>query len=164
MASIYTNLRTERQYWASTGLSEETFNQLFEQFKQFYVPKKGNSASPYEPLFQDAREALFFILFYYKTYPTLQILGLPFGCSDKSAFEYLEYIKPALKKALEADKRLAVEVFGSQAAFDKAFERVQDIMIDGFEMPVERDKDKQLQAEDCSGKKMSHKGSVVCVR
>jgi len=65
MASIYTNLRTERQYRASTGLSEQTFNQLFEQFKRFYVPKKGNSASPYEPLFQDAREALFFILFYY---------------------------------------------------------------------------------------------------
>jgi len=30
MASIYTNLRTERQYRASTGLSEQTFNQLFE--------------------------------------------------------------------------------------------------------------------------------------
>ncbi len=89
MASIYTNLRTERQYRAATGLSEKTFNQLFEQFKRFYVPKKGNSASPYEPLFQDAREALCFILFYYKTYPTLQILGLQFGCSDKSAFEPL---------------------------------------------------------------------------
>jgi len=67
MASTYTNLRTERQYQASTGLSEQTFNQLFEQFKRFYVPKKGNSASPYEPLFQDAREALFFILFYFIT-------------------------------------------------------------------------------------------------
>ena len=100
MASTYTNLRTERQYRASTGLSEQTFNQLFEQFKRFYVPKKGNSASPYEPLFQDAREALFFSLFYYKTYPTLQILGLLFGCSDKSAFEYLEYIKTCLQEGV----------------------------------------------------------------
>ena len=75
----------------------------------------------------------FILLHYYKTYPTLQILGLLFGCSDKTAFEYLEYIKPALKKALETDKRLAVEVFGSQAAFDKAFEGVKEIMIDGFE-------------------------------
>jgi len=71
----------------------------------------------------------------------------------KLAFEYLESIKPALKKALETDKRLAVEVFGSQAAFDKAFEGVKEIMIDGFEVPVERDKDKRLQAEDYSGKK-----------
>jgi hypothetical protein len=31
MASIYTNLRTERQYPAATGLFEEKFNQLFEQ-------------------------------------------------------------------------------------------------------------------------------------
>jgi hypothetical protein len=164
MASIYTNLRTERQYRAATGLSEEKFNQLFEQFKHFYVPKKGNPASPFEPLFQDAREALFFILFYYKTYPTLQILGLQFGCSDKTAFEYLEYIKPFLKKALEADKRLAVEVFGSQAAFDKAFEGVKDIIIDGFEVPVVRDKDKHLQARTTVVKKMSHQDSVVCVR
>jgi hypothetical protein len=42
---------------------------LFEQFKQFYVPKTGNPASPFEPLFQDAREALFFILFYFITRP-----------------------------------------------------------------------------------------------
>jgi hypothetical protein len=110
-------------------------------------------ASPYKPLFKDAREALFFSLFYYKTYPTLQILGLQFGCSDKSAFEYLESIKPAFKKALEMNKRIAAEVFGSQAAFDKAFEGVKEIMIDGFEVPVERDKDKRLQAEDYSGKK-----------
>ena len=44
-------------------------------------------------------------------------------------------------------------MFGSQAAFDKAFEGVKEIMIDGFEVPVERDKDKRLQAEDYSGKK-----------
>ena len=86
------------------------------------MPKKGNLASPYKPLFKDAREVLFFSLFYYKTYPTLQILGLLFGCSDKSAIEYLEYIKPAFKKALEMNKRIAAEVFGSQAGFDKAFE------------------------------------------
>ena len=105
----------------------------------------------------------FILLHYYKTYPTLQILGLLFGCSDKTAFEYLEYIKPALKKALETDKRLAVEVFGSQAAFDKAFEGVKEIMIDGFEVPVERDKDKRLEAEDYSGKKISYQDSVMCV-
>jgi len=45
------------------------------------------------------------------------------------------------------DKRIAVEVFGSQVAFDKAFEGVKEIMIDGFEVPVECDKGKRLQAE-----------------
>jgi hypothetical protein len=29
----------------------------------FYMAKKGGPASPFEPLFQDAREALFFMLF-----------------------------------------------------------------------------------------------------
>ena len=137
MASIYTNLRTERQYRASTGLSEQTFNQLFEQFKSFVCLKKAIPPAHMNPYFKMPEKHYFsfyfILLHYYKTYPTLQILGLLFGCSDKTAFEYLEYIKPALKKALETDKRLAVEVFGSQAAFDKAFEGVKEIMIDGFE-------------------------------
>jgi hypothetical protein len=52
MASIYTNLRTERQYRAATGLSEEKFNQLFEQFKHFYVPKKAIPPAHLNPYFK----------------------------------------------------------------------------------------------------------------
>jgi hypothetical protein len=52
MASIYTNLRTERQYWASTGLSEQTFNQLFEQFKSFVCLKKAIPPAHMNPYFK----------------------------------------------------------------------------------------------------------------
>jgi len=52
MASIYTNLRTERQYRASTGLSEQTFNQLFEQFKSFVCLKKAIPPAHMNPYFK----------------------------------------------------------------------------------------------------------------
>ncbi len=62
-------------------------------------------------------------------------------------------MKPVLKKTLETEKSIAYEVFKDQQEFDKAFEGVTEMMTDGFELPVERDKDKALQAEDYSGKK-----------
>jgi Helix-turn-helix of DDE superfamily endonuclease len=153
MASIYENLRTDRQYTAMMGLTEEKFNALFETFKTIYVPKPNNQITGKPCALQNSREALCFILTYYKLYPTLQILGMMFGFSDKTAYEYLEEIKPVLKKTLEIKNSMAYEVFKDQAEFDKAFEGVTDMMIDGFELPVERDKDKVLQQEDYSGKK-----------
>ncbi len=52
MASTYTNLRTERQYQASTGLSKEKFNELFEQFKSFVCLKKVIPPAHMNPYFK----------------------------------------------------------------------------------------------------------------
>jgi hypothetical protein len=67
-ASIYENLRNERQYKALTGLSIEKFNELYELFHKYYVPKAGVPEAGKPAYFQNPREALFFILVYYKTY------------------------------------------------------------------------------------------------
>jgi hypothetical protein len=85
MASIYENLKNDRQYSASTGLNEAKFNELYDEFKQHFFPKKNNVITGELPRFYDAKEALFFVLFYLKTYPTLQVFGLQFGISDCSA-------------------------------------------------------------------------------
>ena len=56
-----------------------------------YYPKTGN---PYvkdkASVLTDKREALFFILHYYKSYPTLQNMGLYFGFSEFTVSQYLE--------------------------------------------------------------------------
>ena len=63
MASIYTNLRTERQYRASTGLSEQTFNQLFEQFKSFVCLKKAIPPAHMNPYFKMPEKRCFSVSF-----------------------------------------------------------------------------------------------------
>jgi hypothetical protein len=153
MASIYENLRNERQYKALTGLSIEKFNELYELFHKYYVPKAGVPEAGKPAYFQNPREALFFILVYYKTYPTLQHLGIQFGCSDKTAYDYLGYIKPVLKHCLSEKNSFVVEVFTNQEAFDKAFEGVEEVLVDGFEIPVQRKSDNAAQQLDYSGKK-----------
>jgi len=154
--SIYHNAKTDRQYRAATGLSAVEFEALFRHFTAFYVPKlpavlNGRK----EPVLTDKREALFFILFAYKAYPTLQNLGLCFGISDAAASRYLELLKPCLKAALQQQSPALRRVFSSQSDFDTAFSGVTDIFLDVTEVPIERADNYEVQKEHYSGKKNS---------
>lgn len=153
MATIFENLQKDWQYKASTGLNQEEFDRLHEEFKRYYEPKAFNQIAKRAPVLTDSREALFFILFYYKSHPTLEVLGLSFGFSDTAAFGYLDYVKPYLKRALAAQSVLVKRVFENQDAFDKAFQGVSDLFIDGSEIGIERSKDQKVQQADFSGKK-----------
>lgn len=151
--SIFENLQKDWQYKASTGLDQKEFDRLHDEFALHYQPKAYNQIAQKAPVLSDSREALFFILFYYKSHPTLEVLGLSFGFSDTAAFVYLDYVKPYLKQALEAQSVLVKRVFDSQEAFDKAFQGVTDLFIDGSEIIIERSLDQKVQQADYSGKK-----------
>jgi len=76
MATIFENLQKDWQYKASTGLDQKEFERLHEEFVLHYQPKSFNQIAQKAPVLTDSREALFFILFYYKSHPTLEVLGL----------------------------------------------------------------------------------------
>lgn len=164
MATIFANLQNDRQYRASTGLGQEDFDRLHQVFEKYYKPKPLNAISKVAPLLTDAKEALFFILFYYKSYPTLEVLGLSFGFSNTSAFVYIDYIKPYLKAALRAESVLVKRVFDNQDAFDKAFEGVEDIFLDGSELIIQRAAIQEVQQADYSGKKNAYANSAADLR
>lgn len=145
MSSIFSNLRTDRQYKASTGLNKTEFNDLYSIFEKFYIPKTGNPYISNSPVLIDKKEALFFILHYYKSYPTLQNMGLYFGFSDYTASTYLDLLKPILKLSLQNKEDIKIGLFENQLEFDKAFEGVDDIFIDVTEVPVQRPKDEDVQ-------------------
>lgn len=154
MASIYNNLKTDKHYKAATGLSMVQFDELFSTFQQLYIPKTANPYSTTNlPVLTDKREALFFILHYYKSYPTLQNLGLYFGFSEYAASHYLDLIKPILKASLTKSTVLKGVIFKEQTQFDEAFKNVDEIYIDVTEIPTERPKDEDVQKRKYSGKK-----------
>lgn len=152
MASIYANLKNTRQFKASTGLSKEKFEELATTFAIWYEPREKVGYSK-DPVLSDPNEALAFILFYFKTAVTFQVLGVCFGISDQAAHSYKNYIMPYLKKALQSQDALAHQIFETQADFDLAFEGVEDICIDGYELPIERSQDQETQKDCFSGKK-----------
>lgn len=152
--SIYHNAQNDRQYKAGTGLSQAAFEALYQLFAPYYEPKAGISyPNQAQPVLTDKREALFFILHYYKAYPTLQNIGLYFGFSDFTASVYLERLKPCLKAALRSQGIDKSTLFKNQVEFDQQFAGVTDLVIDVTEVPIERAGNQEVQREYYSGKK-----------
>ena len=155
-STIFSNCVNDRQYKAATGLSLVEFDALFKVFASFYVPKQAN---PYyaekAPLLTDKREALFFILHYYKTYPTFQNMGLYFGMSNAAACQYVELLRPCLHAALVGHQPAVKRLFNNQAAFDTLFDGVAAVFIDVTEIPIERADNYDVQKRSFSGKKNS---------
>lgn len=152
--SIYQNAINDRQYSSSTGLKISEFEKVYEVFEKYFNLKKilliGKSK---QPVFQDKKEALFFILYHLKTGVTYQVLGLSFGISDTSAISYLEILKPALKAALTYLELVPKSLFKNQDDFEKTFEGVEDIFIDCTEIQVARADEYEKQESFYSGKK-----------
>lgn len=80
-------------------------------------------------------------------------MGLQFGISDTCAHDNLSYLMPFLKASLKDKNTLVSRVFESQESFEKAFEGVEDIFIDGTEISIERADNDEIQAKAYSGKK-----------
>lgn len=156
-SSIFHNAKNDRHYKAATGLSLAEFNRLYLAFAPCYTPKVPSPHLPDQRLIlTDQREALFFILHYYKAYPTLQNMAVYFGISDASVSNYLAGLAPCLKAALQQQGHLVPRLFANQAAFDEAFQDVPALFIDVTEIPVERAKNQEIQREHYSGKKKFH--------
>jgi hypothetical protein len=145
MASIYYNLTNSAQYSATTGLTQEEFEALLSVFSRHYIPKKDNPISKRKAVLTCPGEALFFILYYKKTYPTFQALGLCFEFSNKTAYHYLRYIEPFLKACLAEEEALVRREFKDQSDFEQSLQGTPCILIDGTECMTQRAEDEQVQ-------------------
>jgi len=154
--SIYHNLRTDRQCKASTGMRLSEFDRLLPIFSKHYVFEdldKSDLDGRREISFKDKREALFFILFYLKNYPTLMIMGLLFGVSDCAAHNYIGRLKPCLDAALKELGMHPARALHTKQEFQQAFEGVKDALIDATEIPTTRPADREERKIRYSGKK-----------
>ena len=162
--NIYKNLRTEKQYKATTALSKKEFDHLYDYFQKYYVPKQANPyPRTHQPVLTDSREALFFVLHYLKAYPTLECMGLYFGMSVQAVSDYLKRTKACLRAALEEIGQIPPSLFASQQDFDKAFQGVDYLLIDATEMRVNRSKNTDGQRFTYSGKKKQHTWKTLVI-
>jgi hypothetical protein len=152
MSTIYQNLRTDRQYKAATALDKQQFETLFAIFEGLYIPKPSDPHKK-EPVLTDKREALFFVLHYYKAYPSLENMAPCFGFAQSTAAGYLRLLGPILKACLAEHQPLQACLSRSRQAFDKAFADTGQIIIDVTEVPVQRPSDKERQKKRYTGKK-----------
>jgi hypothetical protein len=156
--SFFANVKSERDFKATTGLSKDEFCQLNDAFSSYYLPNTLEGIPEgfgRETVFQKSDEALFFLLYHHKTAVTYDVLGLNFGISRAAAHTTVASLKPILKQVLHNLDVLPKRVFQTQVEVDDYFSGVPDLSIDATEMPTQRPVNQEEQEARYSKKNIS---------
>lgn len=163
--------RSPRAIKALTGLSYDEFTTLVPLFTHaIYTLKaerkdrrrgvgggqKGKLPTP--------EHKLFFILFYYKVYPTFDVMGFLFDKSRNRSHTAVRDLTRALERALGRRLVLPARKINSVEEFLEKFPEAKDVFIDGGERRTERPKNPKSEHRTYSGKKKAHtrKNIVMC--
>lgn len=164
MLNINRALENERLLRALTGLNRKAFDKLCEVFEVVYQEQLERDAKPRKRAKGGGRKArlqrieakLFFILFYFKCYPTFDVLGLLFELDRGRSNRWVHRLQGLLETALGKKMVLPERKIESIEQFLQCFPAVKAVIVDGTERPVQRPKDAQKQKECYSGKKKRH--------
>ncbi len=152
---------------AATGLSSSEFNQMAESFDQelqnerWIEYEKGVEQGDRERKPGGGRigglkttiEKLFFILFYFKCYPTFDVLGLLFGLDRSNAFRNVQKLTIVLEKVLDKKMTLPKRKIDNFEELIMMFPGIKNLFIDGTERPIQRPKDNEKQKKTIPARK-----------
>lgn len=162
MLNLERALKQDRLLRAMTGLNRQAFDALLPSFSTAY--EQAVLQSPRQRAFGGGRKArlrnpqdkLFYILFYFKCYPTFDLAGLLFDLDRAQAHYWMHRLQPLLEAALGEKMALPERKLTSIEAFMERFPGVERVMIDGTERPIQRPQDPEQQKLNYSGKKRRH--------
>ncbi len=163
-------LRDDRHIRSLTGLSQEQFDQLLQAFTRVYKEAKqeayekgkkagtrqrkpGGGAKGKLPAMADK---LLFVLYYYKTYPTFDVLGTQFDMARSKAHTNLHNLSPILHTTLVRLGMMPHREFKTPEELKAALDGIDRIIIDATERAFRRSQDNATQREYYSGKKKRH--------
>jgi hypothetical protein len=152
--------KNDRLMRALTGMNLAAFDQLLESFSAAYeateplspkrqrAPGAGRKAN-----LQEMEDKLFYVIFYFKCYPTFDLAGILFDFDRSQAHRWLHRLQPILEAALDKELMLPKRQLRSVAEFISCFPEVERVILDGVERPIQRPQDKERQERTYTGKK-----------
>jgi Helix-turn-helix of DDE superfamily endonuclease len=160
-------IRDDRQMKALTGLSQAQFDHLLPYFSTFYEStqqktyvegvaagtrrrKPGGGSKGKLPTMA---EKLQFVLYYYKTYPTFDVLGTQFAMARSKAHENLHKLAPILYDTLVQLDLMPYRELATPEELKAALQGMDRLLIDATERAYHRSHDDAKQREHYSGKK-----------
>jgi hypothetical protein len=113
---------------------------------------------------KDAREKLFFILFYSKVYPTYDLVAFLYDVTRSKPFYWVTSLLPLLEKALWRKALLPSRKTSNLEELLKKFPEMKELFVDWTERPINRPKSNKQQRKNYSWKKKRHtvKNTIVC--
>src|SRR5882724_2912582 len=162
-------IRDDRQMKALTGLSQAQFDHLLPVFSDIYQTtqqqtyeqgvesgtrrrKPGGGSKGKLPTMA---EKLQFVLYYYKTYPTFDVLGTQFEMARSKANENLHKLSPILYDTLVQLDLMPSRELRTPEELKAALQGEGRLLIDATERAYHRSQDDAKQREHYSGKKNS---------
>jgi hypothetical protein len=160
-------IRDDRQMRALTGVSTEKLailesafaKALAEEKERVYQEQLAKGKRQRKPgggqkgKLPTAGEKLIFLLYYFKVYPTFDVLGAQFGLYRSKACENVHALYPVLGKALSDLGVLPHREFKTVEEFKTACQGIEKLLIDATERPHCRPADNAEQEDMYSGKK-----------
>lgn len=160
-------VRDERHMRSLTGLSQTQFVELLPTFTQVYEAerrtaylreklagkrqrKPGGGRKSKLPRMEDK---LLFVLYYYKVYPTFDVLSTQFDLSRSKAHDNLHKLSPILHATLVKKGMMPQREFKTPEELKATLNGIDQIIIDATERLYRRSKDDATQREHYSGKK-----------
>jgi hypothetical protein len=162
MLDIRRVLQKDRLLRALTGLNRKAFEELLVGFSPLYEqtrqtqPRQRAVGGGRKARLLGSQEKLFFILFYFKCYPTFDLAGIIFDLHRSQAHDWMHRLQPILEKTLGKKMVLPERKLDSIEAFLERFPEVKRVIIDGTERPIQRPQDPEAQKANYSGKKKRH--------
>ena len=162
MLNIDRVLNQDRLLRALTGMNRKAFEALLVAFSPLYEqtcqthPRQRAVGGGRKARLRGNQEKLFFILFYFKCYPTFDLAGIIFDMHRSQAHEWMHCLQPVLERTLGKQMVLPERKLDSIEAFLERFPEVKRVMIDGTERPIQRPQDPEAQKANYSGKKKRH--------
>jgi hypothetical protein len=164
------HIRDERQMKALTGLSQAQFDSLLPVFRDIYRAAQQHA---YEQGSQSGTrwrrpgggskgklptmvEKLQFVLYYYKTYPTFDVLGTQFAMARSRAHENLHKLSPILYDTLVHLELMPYRELATPEELKAALQGGERLLIDATERAYHRSQDEAKQREHYSGKKTAY--------
>lgn len=106
----------------------------------------------------DDNQKLFFILLYYKIYPTFRFAQVLIGLDKRNIQLWVEFLAPVLFSSLgyELSLKKRLHRINSFEAFIEEYPELSEFIVDCTERLIQRPQDYQIQQEYYSGKKKHH--------
>ena len=168
MINIDKVLNSKRLTLALIGLTPQEFIDLLPLFEKSWQDKKHCDYRKHRKqrtrkpgggrkgFLREMQDKLFFILFYYKCYPTYDVLTLLYGFDRANGFRRQEQMTEILEKTLGKKMTLPERKLKKLEEFFEMFPEAREVFVDGTERPIQRPKDPNQQKDKYSGKKKRH--------
>jgi hypothetical protein len=164
------NIRDDRHLRSLTGVSQAQFEILLNTFSETYTEiqwqayqdgltagiRKRRPGGGKKGALPTMWHKLLFVLYYFKVYPTFDVLGTQFNMSRSKANENLHKLAPVLQQTLVNLEVMPHREFATLDDLLEALDGIDTILIDVTEREHRRPQDEQQQRALYSGKKKTH--------